>query len=113
MKKLLKGLAPGSYSAISSVTGQVYNLFQDLWNRSPWSTQFIGKQLSGEKKHEIDGKHNNKWNRTSLQPVSRPVEQVPSVHPIYRETVFTRKKVELNRKLSLLTTQINKWKVSR
>ena len=31
-------------------------------------------------------------NKTGLQPVSRPVEQVPLVHPIYRETVFRRKK---------------------
>ena len=30
-------------------------------------------------------------NKTGLQPVSRPVEQVPLVHPIYRKTV-TRKK---------------------
>ena len=35
------GLKPVSSLCVPHVTRQVYNLFQDLWNRSPWSTQFV------------------------------------------------------------------------
>ena len=41
----------------------------------------------------------NKGDKTGLQPVSKPVEQVPWVKPVYWNTVIRKKMVELGQAL--------------